>query len=82
VNAAYHSVHSNLSSYFLPKNFKIKIYKIYNFFLSCTLRRIFGPKREDVTGEWRRLHSQELCNLSSQNVIRVMKSMRMTWRGM
>ena len=39
------------------------------------LRRIFGPKRDDVTGEWRKLHNKELNDLfSSQNVIRVIKS--------
>ena len=41
---------------------KIKIYKIYNFFLWCTLRRIFGPEGEDVTEEWIKLCCQELCN--------------------
>jgi hypothetical protein len=42
------------------------------------LRRIFGPKREEVTGEWRRLHNEKLYDLySSQNVIRVIKSRRM-----
>jgi hypothetical protein len=38
------------------------------------LRRIFGPKRDEVTGEWRRLHNKELYALySSPNIIRVMK---------
>jgi hypothetical protein len=46
------------------------------------LRRIFGPKREEVAGGWRRLHSEELHNLyASQNVIGVMKSRRMRWVG-
>jgi hypothetical protein len=45
---------------------------------SRVLRRIFGPKREEVVGDWRRLHNDELRNLwSSQNVIRVIKSRRM-----
>jgi hypothetical protein len=39
------------------------------------LRKIFGPKRDEVTGEWRRLHNEELSDLySSPNIIRVIKS--------
>jgi hypothetical protein len=46
------------------------------------LRGIFGPKREDVTGGWRRLYNEKLHNLfSSQNIIRVIKSRRMRWAG-
>jgi hypothetical protein len=46
------------------------------------LRRIFGPKRDEVTGEWRRLHNKELCTLySPQNIIRVIKSRRLRWAG-
>jgi hypothetical protein len=40
-------------------------------------RKIFGPKRDEVTGEWRRLHNEELHYLSSPNIIRVIKSRRM-----
>jgi hypothetical protein len=44
------------------------------------LRRIFGPKREEVAGDWRRLHNEELTNLyASPNVIRVIKSRKMKW---
>jgi hypothetical protein len=47
-------------------------------FENRVLRRIFGPKREETTGEWRRLHSKELNDLySSPNIIRVIKSIRM-----
>jgi hypothetical protein len=46
------------------------------------LRRIFGPKRDGVTGKWRRLHNEELCDLfSSTNIIWVIKSRRMRLAG-
>jgi hypothetical protein len=46
------------------------------------LRRIFGSKREEVVGGWRRLHNEELHNLyASSNIIRVIKSRRMRWVG-
>jgi hypothetical protein len=46
------------------------------------LRRIFGPKRDDVTGEWRKLHDKEFHDLySSPSVIRIIKSRRMRWAG-
>jgi hypothetical protein len=44
------------------------------------LRRIFGPKRDEVTGEWRKPHNEELHDLySSPNIVRVIKSRRMRW---
>ena len=46
------------------------------------LRRIFGPKRDGVTGEWRKLHYEELNDLyCSPNTVRVIKSRRMRWAG-
>jgi hypothetical protein len=46
------------------------------------LRRIFGPKRDKVTGEWRKLHNEELNDLySSTNIVRAMKSRRIRWAG-
>jgi hypothetical protein len=46
------------------------------------LRRIFGPKRDEVTEEWRRLHNKELYALySSPNIIRVITSRRLRWAG-
>jgi hypothetical protein len=51
-------------------------------FENRVLRRIFGPKRDEVTGEWRKLHNEELHNLySSPNIIRQIKSRRMMWAG-
>jgi hypothetical protein len=42
--------------------------------------RIFGPKRDEVTGEWRKLHSEELNDLySSPSIIRIIKTRRMRW---
>jgi hypothetical protein len=49
-------------------------------FENMVLRKIFGPKRNEVTGEWRRLHKEELNDLySSPNIIRVIKSRRIRW---
>jgi hypothetical protein len=49
-------------------------------FENRVLRRIFGPKRDEVTGEWRKLHNKELHDLySSPSIIRIIKSRRMRW---
>jgi hypothetical protein len=46
------------------------------------LRRIFGPKRDEETGGWRKLHNEELHNLySSPSIIRVIRSKTMRWAG-
>jgi hypothetical protein len=51
-------------------------------FENRVLRRIFGPKRDEVTGKWRKLHNEELHDLySSPNIVRVIKSRRMRWAG-
>jgi hypothetical protein len=51
-------------------------------FENRVLRRIFGPKRDVVTGGWRKLHNEKLHNLySSQSIIRIIKSRRMRWAG-
>jgi hypothetical protein len=51
-------------------------------FENRVLKRVFGPKRDEVTGEWRKLHNEELNDLYSlPNIVRVVKSRRMRWAG-
>jgi hypothetical protein len=51
-------------------------------FENRVLRRIFEPKRDEVTGEWRKLHNEELNDMYSPlNLVRVIKSRRMRWAG-
>jgi hypothetical protein len=61
----------------LSKNVKIRIYK--TMILPVVL---YGYERDDVTGNWRKLHNREFHNLySSPNIIRMIKSWRMIWEG-
>jgi hypothetical protein len=54
----------------------------HRVFENRVLRKIFGPKRNEVTGGWRKLHNEELRDLySSPSIIRVIKSRRMRWAG-
>jgi hypothetical protein len=51
-------------------------------FENRALRRIFGPKRDEITGEWKKLHNEELNDLyCSPNIVRVIKSGRIIWAG-
>jgi hypothetical protein len=51
-------------------------------FENRVLRKVFGPKRDEVTGEWRRMHNEKLNDLYSlPNIVRVVKSRRMSWAG-
>jgi hypothetical protein len=51
-------------------------------FANWVLRRIFGPKTDEIVGDWRKLHNEELHNLySSPHIIRTIKSKRMRWVG-
>ena len=60
----------------LRKGRKLRVFE------NMVLRRIFGPRREELTGEWRRLHNEKLNDLySSPNIVRVIKSRRMRWAG-
>jgi hypothetical protein len=57
------------------------LYYLIYLFENRVLRIIFGPKRDEVTGEWRKLHNEELHDLySSPNIVRVIKP-RMRWTG-
>ena len=60
----------------LRKERKLRVFE------NMVLRRIFGPRRDEVTGEWSRLHNEELNDLySSPNIVRVIRSRRMRWAG-
>jgi hypothetical protein len=60
------------------------LFEVYSYFVSenRVLRSIFGLKRDEVTGEWRKLHNEELRYLySSPSIIRIIKLRRMRWAG-
>ena len=56
--------------------------QVIRLFWDFSVLWIFGPRRDEVTGEWRRLHNEELNDLySSPNIVRVIKSRRLRWAG-
>jgi hypothetical protein len=58
------------------------MFHILNIFVLCIINQIFGPKRDEVTRCWRRLHNEELHGLySSPSIVRVIKARRMRWAG-
>jgi hypothetical protein len=60
------------------------LHKKIRVFENRVLRTVFGPKRDEVTGEWRKLHNEELndlYSLPSTIIVRVVKSKRMRWEG-
>jgi hypothetical protein len=60
----------------LREEYRLKVFE------NRMLRRIFGPKRDEVTGDWRKLHNEELHNLYSlPNIIKMIKSRKMRWAG-
>ena len=60
----------------LRKERKLRVFE------NKVLRRIFGPRRDEATGDWRRLHNEELNDLqSTPNIVRVIKSRRLRWAG-
>ena len=60
----------------LREEMKLKVFE------NMVLRRIFGPRRDEVKGEWRKLHNEELNDFySSPNIVRVIKSRRIRWAG-
>jgi hypothetical protein len=61
---------------------KLRDERILTVFENRVLRRLFGPRRYEITGEWRKLHNEELNDLhSTPNIVRVIKSRRMKWAG-
>ena len=83
-NACYHSVQDLLStSFYECETWSLTLTeeRRLGLFENRVLRQIFGPKRDEVTGVWRKLH-EELNDLySSSNIVRVIKSIRLRWAG-
>jgi hypothetical protein len=66
----------SICNIFLSEEHRLRVFE------NKVLRRIFGPKRDEVTGDWRKLHNEELSDLySSPSIIRIIKSKRMRWAG-
>jgi hypothetical protein len=72
----YNDIYGNIWSLTLREEHRLRVFE------NRVLRRIFGPKRDDVTVGWSKLHNEELHNLySSPSIIRMIKSRSMRWAG-
>jgi hypothetical protein len=68
--------HSETLSFTLREERRLRVFE------NGVLRRIFGPRKDKVTGEWRKLHDEEINDLYfSPNIFRVIKSRRKSWVG-
>jgi hypothetical protein len=66
---------AKLGSLTLSEEHRLRVFK------NRVLRRLFGPKRDEMMGDWRKLHNEEHKLYSSPNIIRMIKSRRMRWAG-
>jgi len=72
----YTGLNCDMWSFTLKEERRLRVFEI------MVLRRILGPQRNEVTGEWRKLHNEDLNEFySSPNIVRVIKSKRMRWVG-
>ena len=78
----FHAINNILKNASTSIDVIVGMSKPFHEWATWLLRRIFGPKRNEVTGEWRKLHNEELNDLyCSTNTDRVIKSRRMRWTG-
>jgi hypothetical protein len=76
----YNLINTAIYFHYAKKYFSAIVYFRLRVFENSILRRIFGPKRDEVTEEWRKLHNEELNYLyCSPTILRVIKSKRMKW---
>jgi len=79
-----HEIRARLCQWYILKlrRFLLRSFKHLRVFENRVLRRVFEPKRDEVTGEWRKLHNDEFRDFYSlPNIVRVVKSRRMRWAG-
>ena len=77
VSGAVRTIYGSLGVKRLREERRLRVFE------NRVLRGIFGPRRDEVTGEWRKLHNEELNDLySSPNIVQVIKSRRMRWAGL